>query len=345
MALPRTRSPSLLSDYMAVLRRHPARAAFAAAATLVGAIAIVNQQFARKAERDNPPRGQFLEIDGVRLHYVERGNGRPLVLLHGNGSMIQDFESSGLIDLAADSYRVIVFDRPGFGHSSRPRNVIWTPEAQADLFRKALDRLSVQRAIVLGHSWGASVALALATRHPSFVEALVLASGYYFPTVRADVAASSVSAIPGIGDAISHTISPILSRLLWPSMLRKMFGPQPIPEKFDGFPREMAVRPSQMRASAAEATLMIPAAYEASQTYEQLEMPTIIVAGDDDRIIDIDKQSVRLHGEVKHSKLRRIAGAGHMIQQSATAQLMAAIDEAASETRIGGNAPQRFAKV
>ena len=302
------------------------------------------QRFARKAERDNPPRGQFLDVDGARLHYVERGDGRPLVLLHGNGSMIQDFDSSGLIDLAAKNYRVIVFDRPGFGHSSRPRSVIWTPEAQADLIRKALDRLRVQQAIVLGHSWGASVALALAIRHPSFVEALVLASDYYFPTAHADVAASSVSAMPGMGDAISHTISPILSRVLWPAMLRKMFGPRPVPDKFDGFPKEMAVRPSQMRASAAESALMIPAAFESSKTSDQVNIPTIIIAGDEDRLIDINKQSVRLHGEIKHSKLHRIAGAGHMIQHSATAQLMAAIDEAAAETRIGGNTPHRFAK-
>lgn len=344
MALARSRSPSLSSNYMVALRRHPALVGFAAVASLLGVAAIVNQRFARKAERDNPPRGQFLAVDGARLHYVERGDGRPLVLLHGNGSMIQDFDSSGLIDLAAKNYRVIVFDRPGFGHSSRPRNVIWTPEAQADLIRKALDRLSVQQAIVLGHSWGASVALALTIRHPSFVEALVLASGYYFPTTRADVAASSVSAMPVMGDAISHTISPILSRVLWPAMLRKMFGPRPVPDKFDGFPKEMAVRPSQMRASAAESALMIPAAFESSKTYDQVNIPTIIIAGDEDRLIDINKQSVRLHGEIKRSKLHRIAGAGHMIQHSATAQLMAAIDEAAAETRIGGNTPQRFAK-
>jgi pimeloyl-ACP methyl ester carboxylesterase len=343
MALLRTRSLSLQPNYTTAVRRHPALMAFAGAASFFGALAIINRRVAKKAERDNPPLGQFLEIDGVRLHYVERGNGRPLVLLHGNGSMIQDFESSGLIDLAADRFRVIVFDRPGFGHSSRPRNVIWTPEAQADLLRKALDRLSVQRAIVLGHSWGAAVALALATRHPSSVEALVLASGYYFPTIRADAAASSMSAIPAIGDAISHTISPAFSRVLWPSMLRKMFGPRPVPDKFAGFPKEMALRPSQMRASAAEATLMIPAAFESSKTYDQLKMPTIIIAGDEDRLIDINKQSVRLHSEVAHSKLHRIAGAGHMIQQSATVQLMAAIDEAAAETDIGGNAPRRFA--
>ncbi|TQF28177.1 alpha/beta hydrolase [Bradyrhizobium sp. UNPF46] len=344
MALARTRSPSLSSDYVVALQRHPLLATFAAAASLLGVAAIVNQRLARKAERDNPPRGQFLDIDGARLHYVERGEGRPLVLLHGNGSMIQDFDSSGLIDLAANGYRVIVFDRPGFGHSSRPRNVIWTPEAQADLIRKALDRIGVKQAIVLGHSWGASVALALAIRHPSHVEALVLASGYYFPTARADVTASSVSAMPGVGDAISHTISPILSRMLWPAMLHKMFGPRSVPDKFDGFPKEMAMRPSQMRASAAEAALMIPAAFESSKTYDQIDIPTIIIAGDEDRLIDINEQSVRLHGEIKNSKLHRIAGAGHMIQQSATTQLMAAIDEAAAATGMGGNAPHMYAK-
>ena len=181
MALVRTRSSSFLSDCISILRQYPMAAAVGVAASVLAATAIVNGQLARKAQRDNPPKGKFIEIDGVRLHYVERGSGRPLVLFHGNGSMIQDFESSGLIDLASGNYKVIVFDRPGFGHSLRPRNVVWTPGAQADLFARALARLNVSQAIVLGHSWGASVAVALAIKHPSLVEALVLASGYYFP--------------------------------------------------------------------------------------------------------------------------------------------------------------------
>src|SRR5690349_16868233 len=213
MALPQPRSSSFLSDCLVAFRRYPAITAFAGAATLVAATAIVNRHFAKKAQRDNPPQGRFIDVDGVRLHYVERGSGQPLVLFHGNGSMIQDFQSSGLIDLAAENYRVIVFDRPGFGHSLRPRNVVWSPDAQADLFRKALERLGVQRAIVLGHSWGAFVAVALAVKHPSFVEALVLVSGYYFPTVRTDVAISSVPAIPVLGDIVSYTVSPIVTRL------------------------------------------------------------------------------------------------------------------------------------
>ena len=329
MTFPRTRSTSFLSSCVSIFRQHPTATAVAAAVCLLATTAVVNAQLARKAQRDNPPKGKFIEIDGVRLHYVERGKGQPLVLLHGNGSMIQDFESSGLIDLAAKNYRVIVFDRPGFGHSSRPRNVVWTPEAQADLFSTALDRLSVPKAIVLGHSWGASVAMALAIKHPSLVQALVLASGYYFPTARADVLALAGPAIPGLGDIISFTLSPIVSRLMWPAMLSKMFGPRSVPEKFAGFPREMAVRPSQIRASAAETALMIPNAFASSNTYDELAMPVIIVAGEDDRLIDIDEQSGRLHSEVRQSKMHRIAGAGHMVQQSATGEVMAAIDEAA----------------
>lgn len=77
---------------------------------------------------------------------------------------------------------------------------------------------------------------------------------------------------------------------------------------------------------------MIPAAFASSKTYRELGMPTIILAGEDDRLIDINEQSVRLHDEVKQSKLHRVAGAGHMVQQSATSDVMAAIDEAAAET-------------
>src|SRR6185436_13383151 len=125
------------------------------------ASALFNRWLAQKAELRNPPLGRFVTVDGVRLHYIDRGTGTPLVLLHGNGSMIEDFQSSGLIDLAAKKYRVIAFDRPGFGHSARPRSTIWTPEAQADLIAGALKEIGVSPAVVLGHSWGTLVALAL----------------------------------------------------------------------------------------------------------------------------------------------------------------------------------------
>lgn len=293
-------------------------------------MALVNRHLAKKAERDNPASGRFLDVSGVRLHYVERGSGEPLVLLHGNGSMIEDFESSGLIDLAAQNYRVIVFDRPGFGHSERPRNVVWTPDAQAELIKQALTRLGVfSNATVFGHSWGASVAVALALKYPDMIRGLVLASGYYYPSARLDVVAMGAPAVPLIGDILSHTLSPLISRAIWPLMMRQIFGPQSVPRKFEAFPKEMALRPSQIRASAAESALMIPDAFMYHNRYADLKMPVLILAGEHDRLIDIDTQSGRLHSEIAQSKFHRVAGNGHMIQQTATDQVMSGILEVA----------------
>ena len=307
---------------------HPYLAGAVATAAIFGLSALFNYQFAKKAERDNPPLGRFVEVGGVQLHVLEKGEGEPLVLLHGNGSMVEDFVSSGLFDLAASRYRVIAFDRPGHGHSTRPRSTVWTDVAQADLIAAALAKMGVSRAVVLGHSWGCSVAMALALNHPDAVSALVLASGYYYPSVRADVVAASGPAIPVFGDVIRYALSPGIARAMWPLLTRKIFGPAPTPSKFAGFPKEMTFRPSQIRASAADSALMIPDAAARAKRYGELAMPVVIIAGEQDRLIDIDDQSGRLHADVPQSSLRRVPGAGHMVHQTATDEVMSAIDEA-----------------
>jgi pimeloyl-ACP methyl ester carboxylesterase len=312
------------------------------AGAIVGLFAIsalVNARLAKKAERDNPPTGKFVEVSGIRIHYVDQGEGEPLVLLHGNGSSIQDFESSGVIRLASKQFRVIAFDRPGFGHTARPPGKVWTPEAQAELFAAAFEKLGISRAIVFGHSWGASVAVALALRYPRLVEALVLASGYYYPTARPDVLLLGLPALPLLGSVIRYSISPVVSRLMWPLMVRKLFSPQREPAKFRAFPKEMTFRPSQVRAAAAESALMIPAAYSSSARYGELKMPLVIVAGEEDRLVDIEKQSARLHDEVSQSAMHRIPRAGHMVHQTATEKVMDAIHEAAQARR---GEPNRF---
>src|SRR5687767_5142794 len=112
----------LTSSLGRALRSHPyALATLATAAALI-VCAVVNRRLAKKAEQEAPPVGAFVRVDGVRLHYVEQGEGEPLVLLHGNGSMLQDFACSGLLDTASQSHRVVAFDRPGYGYSDRPRS-------------------------------------------------------------------------------------------------------------------------------------------------------------------------------------------------------------------------------
>jgi pimeloyl-ACP methyl ester carboxylesterase len=179
---------------------------------------------------------------------------------------------------------------------------------------------------------GASVAVALALKYPKLVQGLVLASGYYYPTLRPDVVALSAPAMPLVGDVLRHTLAPIVSRLMWPLLMAKIFGPRSVPKKFGGFPKEMALRPSQIRASAAESALMILDAFHYRDKYANLKMPVVTLAGDEDRLVDADTQSTRLHCELPQSRLHRVPGTGHMIHQIATGVVMSAINEVAADS-------------
>jgi pimeloyl-ACP methyl ester carboxylesterase len=119
---------------------------------------------------------------------------------------------------------------------------------------------------------------------------------------------------------------------MWPVLLRKIFGPSPVPEKFKEFPREMAVRPSQIRASAAESALMIPSAHTLRKQYRLLQMPVAIVAGAEDRLIERE-QSAHLHRDIPHSTLRCVPGTGHMVHQTATGEIMTALDMVAAQIK------------
>jgi pimeloyl-ACP methyl ester carboxylesterase len=305
-----------------------ASAILVATAATLGAMTAYNLYRARKAEREHPPTGRFVTVDGVRLHYLERGEGPPVVLLHGNVVTAEDFQTSGVLDLLARRHRVIAFDRPGFGYSDRPHGSAWSARAQADLLRDALVILGINRPVVLGHSWGAAVALALALNHPGDVRALVLLSGYYYPTLRGDVLLSSPPAIPILGDLLRFSISPILGKLLQPRLLKEMFAPLPVPASFAlGSTPNMSVRPAQIRAESQDGVAMIPGALAMRHRYQELTMPVVIIAGAEDRVINAN-QPGRLHAQIPHSILRLVPGVGHMIHYAVPEQVVAAIEEA-----------------
>jgi pimeloyl-ACP methyl ester carboxylesterase len=308
-------------------------------AAVLAAAGLINHALARRAERRNPPEGKFVTVDGVRLHYIESGTGPAIVLLHGNGTMARDFVLSGVFDLLCKDHRVIAFDRPGFGFSDRPRGRIWTPDAQACLFQNSLQQLDVQRAVVVGHSWGTLVAVALALRDQPTVAGLVLLSGYYFPSVRADVALMSWRAMPLLGDILRYTISPLLGRLMAPAAHRKMFAPSPVTERFaKEFPVELEMRPSQIRASAGEAALMIPGAAGLAKHHSELSLPVAIMAGRGDKIVDCDSQAGRLGTELPGSTLTKVPGAGHMIHHIVPEQVAAVIRDLVRAATVVGEA-------
>lgn len=308
-------------------------AAGASAAVLIGS-ALFNRGSARRAERKTPPRGSFVEVDGVRLHYYDRGSGPPVVLLHGNGVMLQDFEVSGVLDLAAERNRVIAFDTPGFGHSDRPRSTVWTPTAQARLIAMALQKIGIQSVVVVGHSWGTMVALAMALDHPELVDGLVLLSGYYFGSVRLDVPPAALPAIPILGDVMAHTVSPLAGRLMAPAALYASFAPAPVPEQDRRLPLGMLVRPTQVRATAADAALMVPAAVALSRRYHELAAPVIVMAGEGDRIVDPAGQAQRFANQVENAEMRSVPDQGHMFHYAVPGQVVAAVIDVLARAEV-----------
>jgi pimeloyl-ACP methyl ester carboxylesterase len=305
----------------------PALIGLGVTALAAAGAAIVNYRRGRAAERKHPPIGEFIEVDGVAVHYVDRGEGPPVVLLHGNGAMVEDFLLSGLVERLAQNHRVIAIDRPGYGYTERPRSRVWTGPAQADLMREVVRRLGVERPVVVGHSWGATVAMAWALAHQEELAGIVLLSGYFFPTPRSDVLLFTPPGLPVIGDVMRYTISPPIGRLIAPKLFTKIFAPRPIPRRFaEGYPLGLALRPWQLRASSEETAFMIPWAAMSQAHYHELRLPITIITGDADEIITAQRQSIRLHEEIPHSELRVLPGLGHMIHYFAQDEIAARVE-------------------
>jgi len=307
----------------------------AVGAVVALALAVIIFAAAKISESRNPPVGQFLTVSGLRLHYLVRGAGEPIVLIHGNVTMIEDYITSGLIERLAKRHQVFAFDRPGFGYSERPRGRSWPADRQAMVFEAALQELGISHATVVGHSWGTLVAVALALRAPERVKALVLLSGFYFPKFRIDALLAAPPSWPIIGDILRYTVSPILGAVLMPLQLRVMFGPPKIPQRFkQGFPISMTLRPWQIRATSEDGASMNRSAAYLVPNYADLRMPVLIMAGSEDRVVTPSRQSARLRDVVTGSEFVVVEGAGHMVHHTDLDVVSGAIERVASGAPI-----------
>jgi pimeloyl-ACP methyl ester carboxylesterase len=312
--------------------RSTGTAAFAGVAALA-TLATANYLVARNTERRHPPEGLFLTVDGVRLHYSDRGEGSPVVLIHGNAVTGDDWNTSGVAELLLQKHRVIIFDRPGFGYSERPRGHLWTAAQQAELLHKALQQLGIERPVVVGHSWGTMVALALAERHQADTAGLVLLSGYYVWTLRPDVLLVAAGALPVIGDLLRYTISPLLGWLQMPLLKWQMFSPARVPARFQAeYSSAMALRPSQIRATSIDGVLMIPGALALRGEYKNLTLPVLIIAGEGDKVV-FKRRSEQLQARIRGSVLQIVKGAGHMVHHLVPGQVAQAVERVAEAAR------------
>lgn len=304
----------------------------ALSALLLAAVAVVVFGAAKLAEKRNPPLGRFLNVEEVKVHYVDRGEGPAIIWIHGNVSMFQDVLTSGIVELLTRRFRVIAFDRPGYGYSQRPRGKRWGAPEQADLLSAAMQQLGIVSAVIVGHSWGTLVAAALAQRYPARVRALVLLSGYFFPKFRIDVLSVKPLAWPILGDVLRYTFAPVFGLLVMPLMLRAMFGPPPIPQRFKReFPISMLLRPWQIRASAADGAMMNDEVEALQHRYNQMPMNTYVLAGGSDRIVSPKAHSEVFARELLNCSIDVIPSVGHMVHHSALARTAAAIEKVWAE--------------
>lgn len=312
--------PGMMTKLHSRLLRQSATALLATAGVVVA-----NQLAARWAEWRHPPRGRFMEVDGVRLHYFDIGQGSSVVLLHGNMVDATDYETSGLIERLVPHHRVIAFDRPGCGYSTRPGGTSWTAARQAALFRQALVRLGVRNPVLVGHSWGTLVALEMALQNQDDTAGLVVIAGYYVATLRPDVLLVAPAAAPLLGAALRNTVAPLFGWLTMPLLKRTVFAPGPITPRFErDYAPSMSLRPSQIQAIAADGAGMIAAALMLRWRYKSLRVPTTILAGEGDRVVFKEKAEW-LHRVIPGSTLQVMPGVGHMLHHVMPDLVVAAI--------------------
>lgn len=275
-----------------------------------------NRAAARRAERAYPPKGDIIQVDGVDVHVVDTGvliGGETIILIPGNGSLVEDFMVSGLVDRLARGNRVVLIDRPGYGYTERPADRDWTAEAQAALLMKTCTQLGITRPVVVGHSWGAIAAVAWALDHPASLSRLVLLSGYYFESLRVDAAMIGLAEMPLLRPIFENAIGPLQTRITGPAGLKMIFSPDDVPDRFmDEMPVGLMLRPGQIAASARDGAQMPANAKRLSERYGELTLPIAVAWGEGDKLVEPKGQSVRMATETGAVTLA-VPGAGHMV--------------------------------
>ena len=287
----------------------------------------------RLIERRHPPQGRFLEVHGLRRHVVELGQTEdpsavPVVLLHGAGANLRDMELAVAERLAA-RHRVILIDRPGFGFSARKKGGENSPAEQAIVLDELLSQLGIDRAIIVGHSWGGTLALTLALDYPQRVAGLVLLAPPTHPRRRGLGRHNAIFATP-LGWLFAHTIALPLGVLLIEFGIRAAFLPQTTPP---GYSKRSAawliLRPRSLMANWAEIGALDPFLRNQIDRYSTLRAPTITLNGERDPLVPPQDHAVKLAELASVVKVEVLKGFGHMLHHAAAGRIADAVEELA----------------
>lgn len=291
-------------------------------------LGVVNQRVIVNRAAIYAPTGPFVSIDGCRYHYQSEGTGPAVVLLHGTGGSLADYDHRISDDLGKE-FTVIAIDRPGHGHSERPAGDVGTPLAQARIVHQILHSLGVERAYLVGHSWSGALVLAYALEYPAETLGVGLVQGTVYRPSVLNGPFLGMLALPIIGPLLAQTIVPLAGRGQIGRSLERAFSPDPVPADYLARAEAMWTRPGQARAIALDAKGRDATIDSLSARYHELRLPIVLVVGGADRFIPPATQSSRFAREFPTAPVRTIPDAGHQIPQTRPEAVIAAVHQLA----------------
>ena len=275
-----------------------------------------------------PARGERVEVDGVPIHFVRMGRGRPICLIHGASGNLNDM-TFRLAPALAERFEVIAVDRPGHGLSGAPPGGGVSIGDQAALLRGALAQIGVPRAGLVGHSYGGSVALAWAVDAPESVSALVLLAAPSQVWKGGLGLTNDLLANPLTGPLIAQAVPRLVSDGFVERSVEEVFAPQASPPGYlDHLDLALTLLPATLRENSRQLVALKEELRPLVPAYLGLRMPMEIVHGDADRTVGLDIHSRPLARQVPQARLRVLPGIGHMPHQVATRACVASIDAA-----------------
>lgn len=282
-------------------------------------LALVTQAGVVAVQRAFPPQGRMIDVDGASLHIVDigpRDSGLPIVMLHGASSNLEAMRRP-LGDLLAKNHRVILFDRPGHGWSTRARRHDSTPRIQARMIDQALGKLGIDCAVFVVHSWSGALGARIALDHPGRVAGLVMLAPVTHPWRGGVGRYNEIIATPLIGPLLAYTITLPLGYFLTEPGARDVFLPQMMP---DGFVQDSAtpllLRPREFIANAYDLVTLKEAVAVQAPRYGEIKAPVTIIAGEPDKTVSTSIHARPFAAMVPNAKLIVLPDLGHMVQNA-----------------------------
>ena len=272
---------------------------------------------ARQVESADPPRGRFLELDGCRIHYIDEGAGPPLFLIHGLGGQLKNF-TYALVGRLSGEFRVIAVDRPGSGYSTRPASADPRLRAQGDLMAKVIGALNLDRPLVVGHSLGGAVALAVGLDHPECASGLALVAPVtqVVETPPEPFRGLDIKS-PFLRWIVAWTLATPLGIVNGGQILKQVFAPEKVPADFVTMGGgTLGLRPRSFYATSTDMEAVNDGFDDMIRRYPSLSVPSGILFGKGDQLLD-----PRVHGQTTKEEIPgldlELIDGGHMLPVTA----------------------------